>query len=254
MIPKIIHYCWLSNDPLPKEVHGYIEGWKQVLPDYEFIKWGFDRFDINQSQWVREAFEARKYAFAADYIRLYALYHFGGIYLDSDVEVLRTFDPLLGLRTMMCYEDFGDRYEMATFGVEKESAWVKQALAYYDNRPFVREDGSCDMKVVPKIVVEVFEQQGIEIRNVNSLEQAMEAEKADYIPVFSSDYFSPKSYATGKVTTTAQTFSIHHFAGSWLPDYVKWEHAFWNFLGLNDPNILMRVVKMKKKLKALLTR
>src|SRR5574344_1400117 len=95
MIPQIIHYCWLSNDPYPAELVGYMETWKKMLPDYEFILWNFDRFDISSSIWVKEAFNAKKYAFAADYIRCYALYNYGGIYLDMDVEVIKPFDDLL---------------------------------------------------------------------------------------------------------------------------------------------------------------
>lgn len=95
MIPKIIHYCWLSNDPIPEKLQEYMKSWKEKLPDYEFKLWNFDCFDINSSQWVKEAFEAKKYAFAADYIRLYAVYNYGGIYMDMDVEVIKSFNPLL---------------------------------------------------------------------------------------------------------------------------------------------------------------
>ena len=91
MIPKIIHYCWLSKDPIPKDMQMFIDGWYEKLPDYEFMLWDFNRFDIHSSQWVKEAFSKKKYAFAADYIRLYALYNYGGIYMDMDVEVLKSF-------------------------------------------------------------------------------------------------------------------------------------------------------------------
>lgn len=100
MIPKIIHYCWLSNDPIPSNIQHYMDSWKKYLPDYEFIHWNFDKFDKSSSRWVSEAFDNKKYAFAADYIRLYALYHYGGIYLDMDVEVLKSFNPFLSLQTM----------------------------------------------------------------------------------------------------------------------------------------------------------
>lgn len=95
MIPKIIHWCWLSDDPIPDKLQHYMESWKKFLPDYEFIHWNFDRFPKGKSIWVDQAFEAHKYAFAADYIRLYALYNYGGFYLDMDVEVLKSFDTLL---------------------------------------------------------------------------------------------------------------------------------------------------------------
>lgn len=96
MIPKIIHLCWLSGDPYPPKIQKCLESWKKFLPEYEVMLWDGNRFDLNSSSWVAQAF-AKKYAFAADYIRMYALYHYGGIYLDSDVEVLKSFDELLTL-------------------------------------------------------------------------------------------------------------------------------------------------------------
>lgn len=97
MIPKKIHYCWLSNDAMPEKLQHCVESWKNNLPDYEIIKWDLKKFPLEKSIWVRQAYERKKYAFAADYIRLYALVTEGGIYLDSDVEVLKTFDDLLHL-------------------------------------------------------------------------------------------------------------------------------------------------------------
>ena len=93
MIPKRIHLCWLSGDPYPAKIGKCLASWKKHLPDYEVVLWDTKRFDLESSPWVKQAFEAKKYAFAADYIRFYALYNYGGIYLDSDVEVLRSFDP-----------------------------------------------------------------------------------------------------------------------------------------------------------------
>ena len=105
MIPKIIHYCWLSNDPIPDDLKSCMDSWKKYLPDYEFILWNFERFPKDKSKWVRDAFDNKKYAFAADYIRIYALYHYGGFYLDMDVEVVKPFDPYLCLVTMIGYEN-----------------------------------------------------------------------------------------------------------------------------------------------------
>ena len=97
MIPKIIHLCWLSGDPYPTEIKKCLDTWKKYLPNYEIWVWDTKRFDINSTIWTKQAFEANKYAFAADYIRLFALYNYGGIYLDSDVLVYKSFDPLLNL-------------------------------------------------------------------------------------------------------------------------------------------------------------
>lgn len=95
MIPKKIHYCWLSNEPLPAKLQACVESWKKYLPDYEIVKWDLNKFPLEKNIWVRQAFESKKYAFAADYIRLYALATEGGIYFDSDVEVIKPFDDLL---------------------------------------------------------------------------------------------------------------------------------------------------------------
>jgi len=97
MIPKIIHFCWLSNDEYPKKIKKCVASWRKKLPDYEFILWDTNKFDINSTLWTKQAYETKKYAFAADYIRLHAIYTYGGIYLDTDVEVLKRFDNLLNL-------------------------------------------------------------------------------------------------------------------------------------------------------------
>ena len=120
MIPKVIHYCWLSGDPIPEKLQRCMDSWKKFLPDYEFVLWDLERFDIKTSQWVKEAFEARKYAFAADYIRLYAVYNYGGIYMDMDVEVVRPFDDLLASPYILGLES-EKGVEAGVFGAERYS-------------------------------------------------------------------------------------------------------------------------------------
>ena len=119
MIPKTIHYCWLSNDPVPQKLQDCMATWKAKLPDYEFVLWNFDRFDINSSLWVKQAFEAKKYAFAADYIRLFAVYNYGGFYLDMDMEVLRSFNNLINNKIALAYENDNESIEAGCFGAEK---------------------------------------------------------------------------------------------------------------------------------------
>ena len=220
MIPKIIHYCWLSNDPIPSNIQHYMDSWKKYLPDYEFIHWNFDKFDKSSSRWVSEAFDNKKYAFAADYIRLYALYHYGGIYLDMDVEVLKSFNPFLSLQTMMGWQyGKGKGLEVAAFGVERHSSWVKLCLDSYDKRPFV-----------------------------TSLEDAMKIDEASMkIAIFPATFFSPKSFTDGVIRTTTNTYSIHHFAASWLPFYTRWEIKFWHLLRLPNFRILHFIGQLLKK-------
>ena len=156
MIPKIIHLCWLSGDPYPPKIAMCLETWKRHLVDYEIILWDTKRFDLNSSIWVRQAFEKKKYAFAADYIRFFALYHFGGIYLDSDVEVLKGFDDLLDLPYFMGVEK-AQTPEAAIIGAEKGCDWIKLCLDYYENRPFINEDGSLNIQTVPAIMIHQIE-------------------------------------------------------------------------------------------------
>ena len=118
-----------------------MNSWKEKLPDYEFILWNFDRFDKNSSKWVTQAFDNKKYAFAADYIRFYALYNYGGIYLDSDVEVLKSLDDLLDLPYFMGAEK-AQTPVAASIGAEKACDWIKACLDYYIDRPFINDDGS----------------------------------------------------------------------------------------------------------------
>ena len=242
MIPKIIHYCWLSNDPIPKDMVVYMESWKKNLPEYEFVKWDFSRFPKEQSLWVKQAFEKKKYAFAADYIRLYALYTMGGIYLDMDVEVLKSYNPLLSLPAMFCYEANGCTIEAATMGAEKGSKWIKACLDYYKDKPFVNEDGTLNMIPIPQIMKTIFSNKYriVEINGADII-------PSNCVPVLSSDYFSPRSYATGLLKITDNTYSIHQFSGSWLPWYVKVERTICQILGIRYRDILNRYINHKNQ-------
>lgn len=213
MIPKIIHYCWLSGDAYPEDIVLCIKSWKEKLPDYEIVLWDTNRFDINQSVWVKEAYENKKYAFAADYIRIYALYNYGGIYLDSDVEVLKSFDNLLHLPYFIGKENTPSGIEAATMGFEKGNPLLKLMLDYYESRHFEIGIGKFATKPLPFIIRECIDTnfKYISIKNVNEFDISKK-----HISVLPVDYFSPKSWNTGEIHTTENTYSIHHFSGSWV--------------------------------------
>ncbi len=221
MIPKKIHYCWLSNDPIPSSLQKYMKSWKKFLPDYEFIRWNFDRFDKNSSIWVQEAFEKKKYAFAADYIRLYAIYNFGGFYLDMDVEVLKPFNDLLKLKSAVCRQDEKDGLEAACFGAEKWAEWIKVCLDYYKGKHFVDSNGEMKLKPLPNIMEDCLKENNFIIKNVSSVSEALKDSTGKIVNVLPNSFFSPKSYKTGRITVTEQTYSIHHFAWSWLDKKTK---------------------------------
>lgn len=229
MIPKIIHYCWLSSNPFPDKLQEYMNTWKKNLPDYEFVLWDTNRFNINSCLWTKQAFENKKYAFAADYIRLYAVYHYGGIYLDMDVEVIKSFNPLLSQNTILGME-IENGIEAGIFGAEKHAKWLKDCLEYYKDRPFILPDGQLDMRPLPTIMYEI-------------------TKKYIYrgeIPVLTKEYFTAKSCKTGKITCTDNTYTIHHFAGSWLTPWMKIKANLSSRLGKKTTNLLkMNIVKVK---------
>jgi mannosyltransferase OCH1-like enzyme len=216
MIPKIIHYCWVSREipetipetipkTIPENFRQYIQTWKK-LSGYQFMLWNFKRFDINSSIWVKEAWETGKYAFVADYMRLYAVYNFGGIYLDMDIEVLKPFDEFLQYAIMIAYEqDENKTFESGCFGAEKGSPYIKKCLDYYKDRHFIKTDGSYDTLPIPLIMKELL----------------TDPFKNDDITIYSSDYFTVKNFITGTLNITNNTYCIHHFTGSWLTEQQK---------------------------------
>lgn len=213
MIPKIIHFCWLSDDSFPASIQKCIDSWKRYLLGYELMLWNYKRFPRGKSKWVDQAFDNHKYAFAADYIRLYALYHYGGIYLDSDVEVLRSFDELLELPYIIGQEKTPFGIEAATLGFPPRSQFIKDLLDRYENRHFVKADGSFDEEPLPRIVRRYIASR-YNYHVIASVSDFVYA--GDTINVFTPEYFSPKHYASKEIEATPQTFSIHHYAGSWV--------------------------------------
>lgn len=245
MIPKKLHLCWLSGDAYPTKIARCIDSWKKILPDYEIVLWDTKRFDLNLSPWVCEAFEKKKYAFAADYIRFYALYHEGGIYLDSDVEVLKRFDDLLNLPYFIGAEKAGTP-EAAIIGAEKGCDWIKKCLDYYEGRHFVKEDGTLDIRKLPDIMVE--EIKHLKPIRILSLTESQNIYNMDFdkeVLVMNDTYFSPKVFDSREVELTQYTYAIHHYQNSWFSPkaklYYRTRSFFVKLLGLT----LIRQLEIK---------
>lgn len=241
MIEKKIHYCWLSDDPFPAFIEQCINSWKKNMPDYEFCLWDRSRFDIESVLWVKQAFDAKKYAFAADYIRLYALYHEGGVYLDSDVEVLRNFDELLENMSFIGLETGGD-FEPAIIGAQVGCEWVGRCLEYYNDRSFITPDGSLNTKPLPMIVGET-------LLHWYNIEPVVGPYPAVRLRIYSSDYFSPKSIHTKQIKNTSNTYCIHHFDGKWVKKNLLYHfknitHSFLIFLlGQRIHNLIIKKLR-----------
>lgn len=211
MIPKIIHLCWLSGDPYPTDIQRCLDSWKEHLPDYEVRLWDTNQFDVNSTIWTQQAFEAKKYAFAADYIRLYALYNYGGIYLDSDVVVYKKFDELLSLPYFIGLDHIGG-FEAAVIGAEKGCTWIKDVLDYYNGRPFIMNNGSLDIESLPIIFHHRLVEKAYKFYLLHGVMPYIEEEKRMY--VFDGDFFNSRNEV--EVRRTHKSFCAHNYAGSWL--------------------------------------
>lgn len=208
MIPKIIHYCWFGKGPMPPLAQKCIDSWLKFLPDYKLILWNEDNFDVNAVPYVKEAYESRKYAFVTDYIRLWALKNYGGIYMDTDVEVLKSFDDLLNLTAFTGYE--GSQSMSPVTGLMASQAagqWVKEQLHYYDERHFIKEDGTFDLTSNTVIIKSIMLSNGF----VNDGKYTVYKD----MHVFPVDYFCPKN-SRGIIKLTKNSYCIHHFAASWF--------------------------------------
>ena len=201
-IPKVIHYCWLSGEPYPDLVQKCMESWRSCLPDYQFVLWGNEKIKEIDCSWVNSAIVAKKWAFAADYIRLYALYNYGGIYLDCDVEVLKPFDDLLERSYFVGRESHKDVVEAAIMGCQPGLDWVKDALGWYESKEFDASQLNNPAIAIPFI-----------LKNVLS--------KSSNVEIFPAEFFSPKDNRTGNVRITPNTYTIHHFDGNWFNDYQR---------------------------------
>lgn len=145
MIPKIIHYCWFGENPLPELAQKCIASWEKYCPDYEIKEWNENNFDLNGCAFVKEAYEAKKWAFVSDFARLKIIYEEGGIYLDTDVEILKSFDTLLGNKCFLGEETSGFVATGLGFGAEKYNPIIKELLEMYIGKHFKLEDGLFDM-------------------------------------------------------------------------------------------------------------
>lgn len=209
MIPKKIHYCWFGGNPLPKDVRKYIESWKKTCPDYEIKEWNEVNFDIHLNRYVEEAYQHKKWAFVSDVARIYALYTEGGIYMDTDVEVVRNLDPLLNTRGFLGFE--GTQWIATNIvGFEAHHDLLKCFLDLYDHRFFLKDDGSLDqttnVEELTKLLVNEYS------LHLNGQLQNLRND----IVVYPTDYFSPYDYIQGKLNRTSNTYSIHWFSQTWI--------------------------------------
>ena len=207
-IPKVIYYCWFGRGKIPPLSVKCIESWKKYCPDYEIVCINEDNFDISANQYAKEAYDAKKWAFVSDYARLKVLYDNGGIYLDTDVEIIKPIDELISERGYMGFDDNGTISTGLGFACEKGNGLIGALIKDYDSISFVLPDGSYDLTPCPERNTKVMQSMGFDIRNQNQIFMGMQ--------MLPEDYLCPVKYYTGKKKITKNTYSIHHFCASWI--------------------------------------
>lgn len=220
-IPKIIHYCWFGRKPLPRKAQKYIESWKKFFPDYDVRQWDEDNFNVNMIPYTREAYAAGKYAFVSDYARYWILFHYGGIYFDTDVEVIASFDDIVANGPFFGIEKDREMISVAPglgMGTMPGMAFCKDMMNVFEEWNLsgtIIEHPSCQHRPVPAILVEettaLMEKNGFRRENL--------FQHVAGFNIYPCDFFDPLDDYTGKMYVTTNTRSIHHYAKSWMSNY-----------------------------------
>lgn len=230
MIPRIIHYCWFGRSQKPKLVEKCIRSWKLVCPDYVIIEWNEDNFDISATpQYVRDAYKEKKWAFVSDYARFVALVEYGGIYLDTDVELLKPLDQFLRHNAFSGTED-GEFISAGIIGCEKGYELFKDFRDSYETLSFYNSDGTLNITTVVVMLTDWCKQRGYVSENIYQDIQGF--------VIYPSDFFYPLSNADKVLRKTDNTVSIHWFAGSWVSEERKKQKKKRQFKNRLKPKIV----------------
>lgn len=230
MIPKIVHYCWFGGKPLDRKSKKCIESWKKYFPDYEIKEWNEQNFDFNSCQYAREAYQSKKWAFVSDYARFKILYEYGGIYFDTDVEVIKDFSPILeGGAFMGCERKATDSCMAVApglgLGVNPGLGLYKEIIDDYEQCSFYKNDGSINLYTVVERTTDILKKYGL--KSKDSIQEIAG------VSIYPKEYFCPIDVITGELEITENTYSIHHFAGTWLDKKIKRHSDIYRFINKN---------------------
>lgn len=250
MVSKTIHYCWFGRNPLPQMAKRCIESWKKYLPDYEIKEWNEDNFDVNIIPYTREAYAAKKYAFVSDFARFWILYNYGGLYFDTDVEVIRNMDHIISQGPFMGFEQPREEekkeaggYEVAPglgLGVNPGLGLYKELLDYYANIHFVDKDGNPNPITIVKHTTDMLLSKGL--RKDNTLQLV------GGVWIYPWQVFCPQSYYTQKTHISNETVSIHHYSDSWNTPYNKFKKFIIRNIGSSLTEYIVKAKKMLRRL------
>jgi len=206
-IPKIIHYCWFGRKPKPELARKCINSWKKFCPDYEILEWNEDNFDVSTAPgYVQQAYEAKRWAFVSDYVRLQALTEMGGVYMDTDVEVIKPLDPYLHHEAFAGFEH-PERIQTGLLACRPGFQLFRDFMAYYDTASFFRPDGSADVTTNVEILTGLCRQRGFVPGDQYQIVEGL--------AIYPREIFCPVDFDTKKLRKTRKTVTIHWFSGSW---------------------------------------
>lgn len=231
-IPKIIHYCWFGRGEKSESVKKCINSWKEKCPDFEIIEWNEDNFHYQEIPYAKEAYEAKKWAFVSDVARLHALNTLGGIYLDTDVEIIKPFTDLMDCSLLLGLES-DTHVSTAFIGAVKHQPLLEDFYAYYEGAHFLKEDGKVNTTTNVHHLTKLLKERGLFNKD---------GSRESELHIYPSDYFSPKDYKTGEMTITENTRAIHYFDNSWWTEEQKYRNRLNNKLEGILPSVLARKV------------
>lgn len=243
MIPKKIHYCWFGGNPLPELAIKCIESWKKYFPDYEIVEWNEKNYNVEEKcDYIREAYGAKKWAFVSDYARYDILYQYGGVYFDTDVEVIKSMEEVIKNGSFMGFEYSKNKKIKVAPGLGMGSLpkqkFYKEILDYYNKIHFLNKDGSYNQITIVEYTTDLLKKYGLIENNI--------IQKVEDVVIYPTEYFCPLNYETGKILITDKTVSIHHYTSSWLTEKEKkvkeFERKLLNGYGQKKIDILTKSI------------
>ncbi len=207
MIPKIIHYCWFGKGELPEKAKKCIASWKQFCPDYELIQWSEDNYEIPDIPFLKKAYEDRKWSFVTDYIRLDVVYRMGGVYFDTDVELLKPLDNLLSYRAYFGFEEVNTVNTGLGFGAEKNCDILREMMGCYYSLPACQSDEEYIQYTCPIVQTPILKKRGLILDGITQM--------LGDVKIFSPEYLNPRDYLTGQLRKTENSISVHWYDASW---------------------------------------
>ena len=235
MIPQIIHYCWFGRAKMPSYALKCIESWKIFFPEYEIKEWNEDNFDVNICPYVQEAYAAKKWAFVSDYARFWILYNYGGIYFDTDVEVIKSFDDILEKGPFMGLEKEGAVAAGLGLAANPGLGLYKDILDYYNKIHFIENEVSRNQVTVVQHTTSILRSKG--------LQDIPGIQEVDGVFIYPKDFFNPMDFETGEIIVTNNTHSIHHYAASWCNDGSRTRGKIYRFLTRHFGSRISKIIK-----------